>query len=322
MRKALIVGNNNYKICPLRACVNDAVAVANILDYNGDSSNNFSTKLCVNVSTKDELLGLIDECFSGDADIALFYFSGHGHVDHIGGNIVTLEYSQYDMGVSMNDILTIISQSRCKNKVVVLDCCHSGMMGQQTTNAGANSIIGEGVTLLTACRSDEGALEVEGHGVFTMLFLEALKGGAADVLGNITLGGIYAYIDKALGPWDQRPVFKTNVKNFSAIRKVVPQVSIGVIRDLCIFFDTPLSEMHLDPSYEPTNTPQVDHRIIAPYANEHNVHAFSELQKLEGIGLVIPCGEDHMYYAAMNSKSCRLTPLGQHYWQLVKRRII
>ena len=47
------------------------------------------------------------------------------------------------------------------------------------------------------------------HGLFTSLLLEALKGGAADITGHITPGGIYAYIDKALGPWEQRPVFKT-----------------------------------------------------------------------------------------------------------------
>ena len=45
---------------------------------------------------------------------------------------------------------------------------------------------------------------------------------------------------------------------------------------------------------------------------------FKNLQKLESVGLVCPVGEEHMYYAAMNSKSCKLTPLGQHYWNLVK----
>ena len=32
--------------------------------------------------------------------------------------------------------------------------------------------------------------------------------------------------------------------------------------------------------------------------------------------LVVPVDEDHMYYAAINSKSCRLTALGAQYWQL------
>jgi hypothetical protein len=45
-----------------------------------------------------------------------------------------------------------------------------------------------------------------------------------------------------------------------------------------------------------------------------------DLQKFEGVGLVIPVGEEHMYFAAMNSKSCRLTALGFQYWRLAKEK--
>ena len=44
--------------------------------------------------------------------------------------------------------------------------------------------------------------------------------------------------------------------------------------------------------------------------------AFSRTSKNEGVGLVVPVDEEHMYFAAMNSKSCRLTKLGAHYWRL------
>ena len=40
------------------------------------------------------------------------------------------------------------------------------------------------------------------------------------------------------------------------------------------------------------------------------------------VNLVVPVGETHMYYAAMNSKSCKLTALGVHYWNLVKNNRI
>ena len=30
---------------------------------------------------------------------------------------------------------------------------------------------------------------------------------------------------------------------------------------------------------------------------------------MEGVGLVVPVGEEHMYYAAMNSTACKLTAL-------------
>jgi len=35
--------------------------------------------------------------------------------------------------------------------------------------------------------------------------------------------------------------------------------------------------------------------------------------------LVVPVDEEFMYFAAMNSKSCRLTELGYHYWRLIKK---
>ena len=60
------------------------------------------------------------------------------------------------------------------------------------------------------------------------------------------------------------------------------------------------------------------HEVLEPYADEHNVNIFKELQLFESVGLIEPVGEDHMYFAAMNSKSCKLTALGLHYWKLSK----
>ena len=50
--------------------------------------------------------------------------------------------------------------------------------------------------------------------------------------------------------------------------------------------------------------------------------SFKELQKFESVGLVVPVEEEHMYFAAINSKSCRLTALGYQYWRLVKEKKI
>jgi len=46
------------------------------------------------------------------------------------------------------------------------------------------------------------------------------------------------------------------------------------------------------------------------------------LQKLQSVGLIVPVDEQHMYYAAINSKACKLTALGYHYWRLVKDKRI
>lgn len=322
MRKALIVGIDNYTQCPLHGCCNDADAVARVLEENGDGSPNFSVKIEKDVCSKAKLRGLIEDCFSGDADIALFYYSGHGHIDSVGGYLVTPDFTNHDYGVSLQEVLAIANASRCKDKIIVLDSCFSGFMGSINTAGQNTAVINEGVTILTASRPSETSAEINGHGLFTSLLLEALSGGAADITGHITPGGIYAYIDKALGPWEQRPVFKTNVTRFTSLRNVIPQVDISIIRKLCNYFSTENSEFAIDPSFEPTNSPSVTHEVVQPYANSVNTKIFSDLQKLEGIGLVVPVGEDHMYFAAMNSKSCALTSIGKQYWRLVHNKLI
>ena len=322
MRKALVVGINKYPTSPLKGCVNDAEAVSRILQRNGDNSPNFHIRTELDVETKGKLKGMIIDCFSRNDDVALFYFSGHGFIDSIGGYLVTPDYCQHDWGVSMHEILEIINDSQCKNKIIILDCCHSGFIGSISTGKQGITYIKEGVTILSASRSNESAVEINGHGVFTSLLIAALNGGAADITGHITPGGVYAYIDKALGPWQQRPLFKTNVMQFTSLRTVIPQVDVEVLRKIINYFSAPDIEFLLNPSFEPTNTQDVDHEVIEPFANETNIGIFKNLQQLESVGLIVPCEEDHMYYAAMHSKSCKLTSIGQHYWHLVRKNII
>lgn len=321
-RKALIVGIDAYPNFPLNGCCNDAAAMKAMLETHGNGNPNFSVKMELNVQSKAELRGLIVQCFSGDADVALFYYSGHGYMDSVGGYLVTPDSIASDYGVSLHDVLTIANQSKCKERIIILDSCHSGFMGNISTVGQNTAAINEGVTILTASKADEASVEIDGHGIFTSLLLEALAGRAADITGHVTIGGIYAFIDKALGPWDQRPAFKTNVTCFTAVREVEPQVDIQTIRRLCQYFADEDMQMPLDPSFEPTNAPQVQHEVIQPYADGENVKIFSDLQKLESIGLVVPVGEDHMYFAAMNSKACELTAIGKQYWRLVKRNRI
>ena len=95
----------------------------------------------------------------GESDIALFYFSGHG-TDEMAGQIVTPDFNGYDMGISMNDILQLANASKSRNKIIILDCCYSGKLGDFSDNS-PNANIGKGVTILTASNRDEVAIEME-----------------------------------------------------------------------------------------------------------------------------------------------------------------
>jgi uncharacterized caspase-like protein len=321
MKKALCIGINNYPSASLSGCINDATCISQLLEKNGDESPNFDVKLEKDTSSKSILKKLIDNLFSGDCDTALFYFSGHGFINEIGGYIVTPDAQEYDEGVSMHEILTRANDSRIKDKIIILDCCHSGAMGNLSKDDNTASL-SEGLSILTASRDKEPAIEINGHGIFTNLLIEALKGGAADIRGHISPGSVYAFIDQSLGAWDQRPVFKTNVTRFTSLRTVTPQVPTETLREIVNFFPSPTNEFPLDPSFEDTNSLDVTHKVIKPYAVEEHTIILKKLQQLQSIGLVVPAGAKFMYFAAMESKACKLTALGHHYWQLVKEKRI
>ena len=309
MRRALVVGIDDYPQSPLGGCVNDANSVAEILATHGSGSPNFDIRLLSSPPfsvTRSDLREAVDQLFATDCDIALLYFSGHGFVRSGDGCIVTNDAESYDEGISMTDILAYANKSPARNRVIILDCCYSGQMGTPAITHAGVAQLAEGLTVLTASRATEVAMERAGGGVFTNLVLSALGGGAADLRGHITPGSVYAYVDQALGAWDQRPIFKTNVAQFSSLRDIEPQVPLETLRQLITYFPAPDVEHNLDPTYE----------FDEPNHNPENVRVFKDLQKMEGVGLVVPVGEEHMYYAAMHSKSCRLTALGTHYWRL------
>ncbi|KAF5046647.1 Caspase domain protein [anaerobic digester metagenome] len=312
MKKALIVGLNNYPKNPLYGCIQDAISMKTVLEKHADGSPNFSIKLITDQNrsvTKANLRGAIDTLFHGPNDTALFYFSGHGLIKSTGGYVVTPDYERHDEGISMNDILVIANNSEAKDKIIILDCCHSGVFGDLQTAGNCSAQLSEGLTVLTASRSSESAMEIDGSGVFTSLLVDGLQGGAADLRGFITPGNLYTHVDQALGPWDQRPIFKTNVSQFNSIRNVAPPVPLDVLRKIIDYFPTPETEFALDPTYE----------FTTDVAVQEHVNTFKNLQKMTSVGLVVPVGEEFMYFAAMNSKSCRLTALGYQYWRLVKK---
>jgi len=313
MSRALIVGIDDYPSCRLQCCVKDAQAVAGLLARNADGSPNFAVRLETSPLKKGKLREIISSFFEAEDAISLFYFAGHGFLNEYGGYIVTPDYANYDEGISMSDILTIINDSKAIDKIVILDCCHSGNMGSKPEISHDTVVhIGKGVTILTASGSHEKALEINGHGLFTNLLLAALDGGAADLRGKITIGSIYAYIDLAMGLLGQRPSFKSNITKFVPLRTAEPPIPQATLRKLIEYFITPETEFPLDPSYEYTAKEAIpEHTVI-----------FQDLQKHERVGLVVPVNEQFMYYAAMNSKSCKLTALGKHYWILAKENKI
>lgn len=235
MRRALIVGIDDYDGAPLHGCVSDAHSIAAVLETHGTGAPNFQSLLMTSPSDeviRSKLREAIEKLFATECDTALLYFSGHGFVRSADGYIVTKDATVYDEGIAMTEILRMANFSPVKNRIVILDCCYSGNMGTPNIAKGGVAELSEGLSVLTASRASEVAMERGGGGVFTALVVAALQGGAADLRGHVTLGSIYAYVDQALGAWDQRPIFKTNVTQFTSLRELPPQVPLETLRKL------------------------------------------------------------------------------------------
>lgn len=329
MKKALIVGIDDYQSSPLNGCVNDAVAIANTLEKNGDGSPNFSVRLLTsnqtNVSTS-VLSEALSDLFSGDADTVLLFFAGHGIInpDTNAGYIVSQNGTKGSWGVSLSDILGLANKAypRIKSTVIILDSCHSGFVGEVPALGNEQiAAIGSGVTILTACHRNGTANESNGHGLFTEILLDGLSGSSADICGRITPASVYSHVDQTLGPWEQRPIYKANVQTFVTLRQVNPKIPLEILRRLPAYFPDATSTFPLDPSFEPDreNIPAEFKNVPV---NEENVRTFKELQMCNRYGLVTPVNAEHMYYAAIGSTGCKLTALGAHYRKLAEMKRI
>ena len=322
MRKALVVGIDYYdKFSQLGGCVNDAHAVKAMLERNADGSINLGCKLIVgtgpdDIVTRRKLKEAVRELFAGDGEVALLYFAGHGYIEATGGYLCSGDCHTGDDGMPLGEIMTLADESRIKNRIIVLDSCHSGITGEHPTHKNT-AVLSDGMTILTASTAEQYATEENGSGSFTTLFVDALGGAAANLVGDVTPGGAYAHVDQSLGPWSQRPVFKTNVKSFVSLRKVRPPLDLADLRRIAEFFPESDFEFELDPSYEPERPVPPDPSVPPPDPKKNAV--FSILQKYNRVNLVVPHGAPHMWHAAMQSKTVRLTALGKHYRRLVEQ---
>ncbi|MEU1798198.1 caspase family protein [Streptomyces californicus] len=315
MKRALLVGIDQYdEFPPLSGCVNDVTALHPLLARNEDDSPNLDCRVAKAPQSgpgihRDELLTMLDDLFAPGSDFALFYFAGHGAPQRGDVALATSDGTTTTPGVKFSEIIERIVDSEVKETVVVLDCCYSGGATTIAALGADRAILPKGTTVLTASRGDQVSLETaSGRGQFSTYFEGALDGGAADVLGHVNVSGLYAYLAESFGAWEQRPTLKANIDRLHDIRVCNPRVPEPTLRKLTQWFPTPNHVFPLDPSFEPTAEP----------SHPENEAILAGLQKYRACRLIDPVDQEHLYYAAMNSTGCVLTPLGKRYWRLVK----
>lgn len=329
MRKALCIGIDYYEnFNSLPGCSGDAKAIGQLLETNLDGTENFDVtfrveKNSASICTAAKLEQEIRNIFSQEVDTVLFYYSGHGGIIDGKGFLVPSDADYLEDMFPMERLLEIINQSNATNKIVILDCCHAGSLGKFNSIPGCD-VLPENTTILAASRADQTSALTTYGSLFTMSLYQALHGGAANILGEITPASIYSFIDRALSNHDQRPVFKANLDNFICLRTIKPSIKLEDLKKIIDIFYMPEYDYPLNPSYEEDKR---DVKIEKyKVHNPENEAIFAVLRKYAALNMVepvdLPEDKNYMYWAAVLSKACRLTPHGRYYWTLVKEGII
>jgi hypothetical protein len=317
VKRALLIGIDKYdNFETLKGCANDVNVIAPLISKHSDGSLNFDCRALVTRQTRvkrRQILEAIEQLFAPGADVALFYFAGHGFEMKNDVGLVSSDGDALEPGIPTSLLLGKVQQSQIREVILILDCCYSGGGGGHAMLGPDMSLLRRGVAVLTGSRADQNANEQNGRGEFTTHLCAALEGGAADVLGNVTLAGIYSYLTKYFDAWSpQHPTFKANLEDSRTLRRTAPQIPLATLRGIPTVFRTPAYEIALDPQYERYSSDP----------HPAKVAVFDVLAQLNRGGLIELVGADYLYDAAMKSKKCRLSPLGRHIWNLVDKRLM
>jgi len=166
-------------------------------------------------ATKTNILAKLDELAKivKPEDVFFFYYAGHGSmVENKFFFIPTESISLYQMdklvkeSIYSGDIQEKFKKIQAQKQLVVLDACQSGgaavmlaQRGAMEEKALAQMSRSSGVHVLAAAESEQFAAEVGslGHGLFTYVILEALKGGAdgAPKDGKVTIFELRSFLE-------------------------------------------------------------------------------------------------------------------------------
>lgn len=205
MKKALVVGIDDYSFGPLRGCVNDAERVASLLK--GKSCDFVVRVLKGSIATRASLRKEIQWLLQ-DADASVLFFAGHGLRTPIATYLATYDAEPDDEGIDLQFLATAANRLAKPDQTVIylLDCCHSGdatprgdtFSFEPMGGSDVQSILGTGRVMLAACKGSEAALEYDfngkAHGAFTHHLCVALEGAAANAAGQVTLNAAYDYV--------------------------------------------------------------------------------------------------------------------------------
>lgn len=333
MKRALVVGIDHYPTTQsLTGCVADATALNDLLMKNDDGTPNWRTELVTadeksSGVTRSSLRMSLTSLFANPRDTdLLFYFAGHGAQTPWGADLVTQDAAPHNLGVSMNDLVTLANDSPARSVTILLDCCFSGDAGNAPGLQSASvvdsfrlnkAVVRENVTIMAASRGVEVSRESGGHGAFTRVLLDGLEGGATDHRGNVTVLSLYGYISPAFDAWEQRPVLKTYLTEPVTMRVGPPWLDGELLRQLPEHFPAEDYRLQLTPAHEGEGRP-----LSSDEVGTFEQRQFNYVARLRNANLVATDNRRDHYWVAMESGHVYLTGLGRYFWRLARRGLL
>lgn len=220
--KALLVGVCNYdtiKCSQLPLCKNDLYAMKDALiqGLNVDSNN---IVLCgeTGIVKKENLISSMKTTLDDitNDDTFIFYFTGHG-----GMNCLALS----DGLINLQELIDIMDHIHAKNKIAILDSCHSGGFSLDKVpvidvNETIEHFAGHGFAVLASCGADQvsGFHKEREISLYTSFVCDALTSHFLIRKGRKSLEAIneaifrYAEISNIKGKSNsQQPIFRSSI---------------------------------------------------------------------------------------------------------------
>jgi uncharacterized caspase-like protein len=199
-RVALVMGNDAYKISPLKNAVNDARAMDAAL-----RASNFRTILVEN-ATKADMETKIGEFLDmlGPDDTALFFYAGHGvqivnenflvPVDFVAGNSIS---SAKFSCMSVAQILDELNRKRAKKNIIILDACRSNpVTNKYSLEAGLAQPQNPGKETYIAFSTGPGQVAADNPDGRNSWFTEALSDFVAQPALTIEINEVFNKVKK------------------------------------------------------------------------------------------------------------------------------
>lgn len=198
VKVALLIGVSEYEpgLNPLPESAKDVEAMQQVLQQS--EMGGFDEVRTLPNPDPLAMQEAIETLFSGRVkdDLALLFFSGHGVKDDSGrlyfATRITRKNSRGELvkatAVPASFVHEIMSNSRSRRQVVILDCCFSGAFaeGLSAKDDGSvdvkNQLGGEGRAVLTSSTATQYSFEQQGSAlsIYTRYIVEGIRTGAAD----------------------------------------------------------------------------------------------------------------------------------------------